>query len=164
MATTSNKSKEVAGKLDAKSRIMDFGKVKKQGYKIGDDWYNFIGKEDSINDMDKLFPVGADVIIGYENHPWETNDGELKSDFRIKTMMPASMAELSVGNREAEKAESKIDRLPGPDKNTEIRREALLKVACVLVAHVEVVGDKNVNSVVNLTTTIAEKLEQWVMA
>ena len=155
--------REAKGKIEAKSRIMDFGKVKKQGYKIGDNWYNYIGAEDAVGKIDGMFKVGEEVIIGYENHPWETNDGEVRNDYRVKTIIPVGMAEDMKDTAEDDGHPFSPPRGAKPDRETIIKRLALLKVAAALVPELKLEGDRNANSITAVTTSIAEKLEFWVM-
>ena len=155
--------REAKGKIEAKSKIFDFGKVKKQGYKIDEKWYNYIGSEDAVKKVDDMFKIGEEVIIGYENHPWETNDGEAKNDYRVKTIIPVGVAEDMADTAEDDGHPFSPPRGAKPDNETINKRLALLQVAAALVPCLELKGDKNANSITAVTTSIAEKLEFWVM-
>ena len=154
----------IIGEIEATSQIMKFGNTNKVGFKIGDNWYNLIGKESFLQEQIAGIKNSKRVQVSYEIKPWTDNTGEMHEDYRIKTIGPVKDKPLSQEEPEKSAAVENLQGGKPPERETIIRRLALLKIAAIIENRCIRPTETSPSEHTELVKIIAEDLERWVMA
>lgn len=162
--TTKTSNKSITGAVEAFSAIMKFGNSFKVGFKIDNDWYNLIGKENFLEEQIEKATKAKKVTITYEIKPWVDARGQSQNDYRVSTLEVEKEIPM---DKQAPTKTAAFDNMQNgqvPGRETIIRRLALLKVSAQILMRVPMNDDDKPADYLTAVKVMAEDLELWVMA